>query len=476
LTETHLEALVGRVMQPRGWVGGARRAGAEPLLTGRSSPYDESTLRKEVRELAQHGGTEIVARAVEGSVEKAVAESGAKAVAYTDMFDQVYWTKKPAYAAPIGNRGNRLLAATYFGMTFVQPKDGPPLAYHVSWHKPASPLQDGLEALHAAPRRAVWLTAEIRLHVWDRGGSGVPTLHWALDRRIRYLTVSKKSAFWTRFRRRPRLYTRLGVPVFARRDAAVAKGRQKGSAPEEIIFPAQPSKGRASSRSLRYRTCARLTKAELRRLDRVYKTRWPSNENAIKALVAVGFDRNLDRGLIPTTSRGTDGKLARLEAREQVLDKKIEAFKPATLPQAIRGFRSRFRQKEACANKRAEIEALPKDRGARMPTGAEPFCKNLMLLMYNVLALLLMRSPLDEVRAMTPWRVQELLLERGFLACMNKQGTTLWIDPVPAPSERVLQDELVRLFEEQSLSLREQALHLRIRDPCAEVRPLRFSG
>ena len=469
-------ALAGRLLQPGGWVSGARRDGAEPLWTGRSRPYDESTLRKEARQLAQQGGTELLARAVEASAEQAVAESGEKAVAYTDMFDQVYWTKEPAHAAPIGNRGNRLLGATYFGMTFVRPKNGPALAYHVSWHKPASPLQDGLEALYAAPRRATWLSANIRLHIWDRGGSGRPTLRWALQRRIRYLTVSKKSAHWTRFRRPPRLHTRLGVPVFARRDVLVAKNSPKGSSPEEIIYPAQPRKGRASTRSLRYRTGARLTKAELRRLDRVYKTRWPSNENPIKALVAAGFDRNLDRGLTKTTSRGTDGRLARLEAREHVLHEKIEAFKPATVPQAIRGARPLFRQKQACAKERAEIAALPKNKGARMPTGAEPFCKNLVLLMYNMLALLLMRSPLDEVRAMTPWRVQELLLQRSFLACVDKQSTTLWIDPVTAPSERVLQNELIRLLNDHALSRSGRTLHLRIHDPPLKTSPLRFSG
>jgi hypothetical protein len=463
-------------MHPGGWVTGARHAGAEPIWTGRSRPYDESTLRKEARELAQQGGTDLLARAVEGTVERAVAESGAKAVAYTDMFDQVYWSKEPAHAAPIGNRGNRLLAATYFGMNFVRPKDGPALAYHVSWHKPASPLQDGLDALYAEPRRAVWLSAGIRLHIWDRGGCGRPTLQWALRRRIPYLTVSKKSTHWTRFRRTPRIYTRSKIPVFVRRDVKVAKGSPKGSQPEEVIFPAKPRKGRASTRALRYLTGAPLRKGELRRLDRVYKSRWPSNENPIKALVAVGFDRNLDRGLTPTTSRGTDGRLARLEAREQVLHDKIEAFKPTTVPQAIRGARPLLRQKEACAKERAEIAALPKDKGSRMPTGAELFCKNLMLLMYNVLALLLARSPLPEVRTMTPWRVQELLFARSFLACLSKQETVLWIDPVPSPQERVLQDELLRLLNEQSLSLRGRRLHLQIRDSPTKNRPLRFSG
>lgn len=479
--ERHLGALVGRLMNPGGWVAGARRSSGEPLGTGRPHPYHESTLRKQARELARRGAVEAAARAVEATVEQAVTASRAKATAYTDMLDQVYWTKEPSYAGPIGNRGNRLLACTYFGTTFVTPKNGPPLGYHLSWHKPASPLQDALEDLHASPARARWLTSSIRRHIWDRGGCGRPTLLWALAHRIPYLTVSKKSTHWTRFQGPPHVYARSKLPVFVRRDAKVARGMPKGSTakdrrkrptPQEVIFPAHPRKGRASTRALRYQTAGPLPKAELRKLDRVYKTRWPSNENPIKALVAVGFDRNLERGLTPTTSRGTDGRLARLEARETELQEKIAAFKPtnasAPLPKAIQKARSLLREKRACAQERAEIAAIPNDKGARMPTGAEMLCKNLMLLMYNVLAVLLWRSPLAEVRTMTPWRVQELLLCRCFMTWAVQQEPTLWVDPVPDRSERVLQEELVRVFNEASLSLRGRRLHLRLHDPPRE--------
>jgi hypothetical protein len=82
-----------------------------------------------------------------------------------------------------------------------------------------------------------------------------------------------------------------------------------------------------------------------------------------------------------------------------VLDAKIEAFKPTTVPQAIRQARPLMRQQRAYAKERAQIAALPKNKGARMPTGAELFCKNLMLMMYNVLALLLrLRDPPAETR------------------------------------------------------------------------------
>jgi hypothetical protein len=468
----HLSALVGRLMPCGGWTAGERHADAEPIGTGRRRPYDESTLRKRARELAQHGGTDLVARAVEASVEQAVADSGTKAVAYTDIFDQVYWTKKPAYSAPIGSRGNRILAATYFGMTIVRPGTGAALAYSVSWHKPASPLSDALERVHAEPRRAAWLCANIRLHIWDRGGAGRPTLRWALARRIPYLTVTKGSTRWSLYRRPPRVHTRSKVPVFVRRDVAVARGGPKGTTPEEVIFPAHPAKGRASTKALRYRTGAPLPKADLRQLDRVYKKRWPCSENPIKALVAVGFGRNLDRGLTPTSSRGTDGRRARLKAREHVLHDRIEAFRPSTIQQAIRHAGRLFREKATCAKERAAIAAVPKDRGARMPVGAELLYKNLMLLLYNRLALLLMRSPIEEARTMTPTRVHELLLGRSLLASMTDAATTLWLDPVPSGPEHALQAELVRLFNEQSLTLHGRRLHLRLRyrtDPSAPL-------
>jgi hypothetical protein len=281
--ETHLGALVGRLMLPLGgWMVGARQAGAEPLWTGRDHPYDESTLRKYARSLAQCGSTDIVARALETSVQQAVITFGGKAVAYTDIYDQVYWTKQPSHAGPIANRGNRLLATTYFGMTFVRPDLGPVLSYHVSWNKPASPLQDALVTLFAEPRRATWMTVSIQCHIWDRGGSGQPTLRWAADRAIPYLTVSKGSTHWTRYRGRPQAHTPSKLPAFVRRDAKVARGRRKGTTPqesatpqvsatpEEVIFPAHPDKGRASTRALRYRTGRPLPKPTLRKLDHFY--------------------------------------------------------------------------------------------------------------------------------------------------------------------------------------------------------------
>jgi hypothetical protein len=104
-----------------------------------------------------------------------------------------------------------------------------------------------------------------------------------------------------------------------------------------------------------------------------------------------------------------------------------------------------------------------------MPNGAEGLCKNLMLLMYNALALLLMQSPLKQVQTMSLPLVHELLFSRSMLVCLDQHGTTLWIDPVPSTSQRVLQLELIRLFNEQSLSLRGRRLFLRSRDPPGDI-------
>src|SRR5258707_699553 len=98
-----------------------------------------------------------------------------------------------------------------------------------------------------------------------------------------------------------------------------------------------------------------------------------------------------------------------------------------------------------------------------------------MMLIYNRLMLLLAQSPLDDVRRMTPARLHELLLGRGMLASTEDRATTLWIDPLPSPTERSLQEELVRLFDEQALALRGRELRLRLRDPVEQDRQVQPS-
>ena len=68
----------------------------------------------------------MVARAVEASVEQAVADSGTKAIAYTDIFDQIYWSA-PEYqlldnVKAEDNKQDNHLAGSVYDL-FPAPKD-----------------------------------------------------------------------------------------------------------------------------------------------------------------------------------------------------------------------------------------------------------------------------------------------------------------------------------------------------------------
>ncbi len=475
--ETMLGVAVGRLVRPGGWTDAQRDAGAEVVVTGRAQPYAESTVRKRLRVLARQGGTSVAARAVQKQVHHAVAtaDSTERIAVYTDMYDQVCWTKKPAHAGPVGNRGNRILAATYFGMTFVRIGQGPALGYHVSWHKPASPLLDGLQALYADKDRAAWLKATAHLHIWDRGGCGLPTLRWARERGIPYLTVSNGSVSWKDYEA-PRVHTDTGVPVFVRPDPDLFDWDCLKGAPIpcEIIFPAHPDKGQDSSRALRYRSARLLSEADLAAMDVLYKSRWPSNENAIKSLSAVGFGVNRDRNLEPTTSRGTDGQLLRLEQRVTQTRAELQALQEDPTRSAAQKRTRRERKLQTLDAQRTQLQQSGRTKGARVPTGTELLCKNLMLLIYNALALLLAKSPLQTVRTLTPLRVRALLLGRSVWSCIEAERITLWIDPVPNAAERSLQEELLRLFEAQQLTLGGRSLRLRLQPLPQKSRPRRI--
>jgi hypothetical protein len=361
-------------------------------------------------------------------------------------------------------------------MTFVRVGDGPALGYHVSWHKPAAPLLDALQVLHQDQARSAWLKATLDLHIWDRGGCGLPTLEWARSQQIPYLTVSNGSVQWTEYEH-PRLHTASGVPVFVRPDARLCGWDCLGGAPlsYEIVFPAQPDKGLVATRALRYRSAVLLPQKDLAALDVLYKTRWPSNENAIKALTAVGFGTNLDRTLVPTTSRGTDGALARLQARIVLLEQELKSLQNEPGRSAENKRKTRARKLTKLQNEQAAKRAEPENRGARAPTGAELLCKNLMLWMFNALALLLADSAIEAIRKMTPGRVRSLLLGRSMLACFETHHVTLWIDPVHDPAERRLQEELMRLFEARRLMLHGLPIRLRLQPRLGKTQRRRVS-
>ena len=472
LQERHLQALTGRVLTPGGWAGGARHAGAEPLVTGRARPYGESTLRKAARPMSRAGAVSAAEAVLQQQVHDAVGQE--HVTAYTDEYDQVYWTKKPAHAGPVGGLGNRVLGCTYFGLTFVRTRGGPNLGYHVSWHKPASPLIDALQALHQDPPRHDWLSEHVARHVLDRGTQGDPTLPWALSQGIPYLTLKKGSVNWRRYRH-PTCELANGVPIFVRAD----ERRKDDERPAEgqarmavkIVFPARPSQGRENGRAIVYRTGAEVSDEELMRLDEVYKARWPHNENAIKALIAVGFEANLDRTLSPTTSRGQDGAQARMGRALDRLETKLQPLQEkAERTTKEQGQLARLLEKQASKREGLEkLQAAPASLGTRVDRGAEHLYKVLMLMVFNALALVLWRSPIEAVRTMSPVKVCQLLLWRPAVACIERGTVTLWLEPMVEREDGTRQRELVKLLNKAKLELRGAHLLLKIRDPAGKI-------
>jgi hypothetical protein len=366
----------------------------------------------------------------------------------------------------------------YFGLTFVRTADGPVLGYHLSWHKPASPLLDALQALHDGPQRHRWLTRHVQVHVLDRGTQGDPALRWALSQSIPYLTLSKRTAQWRRFEH-PTHHTDTDVPIFVRRDSrlgpcTVALGRMRP--PRTVVFPAHPDAGTDDGRALRYRTAAALTDAQITTLDQVYKARWPGNEHPIKALVAVGFDRNLDRTLELTPSRGHDGEVRRQREQIASLDTRLEALRPLPLEQAGTRYVKLSAQRANKAAKLAKATAKPETKGTRRDRGGEHLCKLLTLLLYNALAVLLWRSPLEAVRHMTAARVRELLLSRSAEVTCEDDTIHLVLTALYDPTDRAHQQELIRLFESCRLRIRDRRLTLRLRDPPEILRELRIAA
>ena len=239
-------AFIPRVMFPASLAAAAREAGAEPLWTGRPRPYAESTLRLAATRLDARGAWVHVADAVWKQVTTAVAMVDDEIVAYTDMFDQPYFTKKFAHAAPIGRLGNRLLAGTYFGMTTVALPGGPTLFAHLSWHKPASPLRDALEDLFEDDTRMAWWHAHVRLHILDRGANGDAVLQWLWNWEVPYLTIGRKSADLWRFHT-PTARNAQGLPFVVRPDARLDGDADEG--PWEVIVPARPDDAAGDARA-----------------------------------------------------------------------------------------------------------------------------------------------------------------------------------------------------------------------------------
>ncbi len=451
--DQHLEALAARVLDPGGLTRATRHAGAEPWLTGNPRPLHERTLRRTLGVLVRLGGETALEKHLEDQVERARREHHGPVVGYVDLYDQVYWTKLPTHAGPIGGRANQLLACTYFGLTFVRlGEQGPTLGLHVSWHKPASPLHDALEALYASSTRATWLRVHLHLLVFDRGGQGAAVLQWARREHVPYLTLSNGWVYLSS-QGVPTAHTAEGAPLFVRKDRRIESAAESSphcaSAPLTVVYPSRPREGSACKRGLRYRVNGALTAAEQASLAGVYKGRWAHCENQIKDHLALGFGVNRSRKLEPTRSRGEDGKLARLQAREDVLQREItELAKQPPRATVFARISTRSAKIAKLQQQQAALEQSEPRKSCRRRSGEEMFCKTLHLLVTNALLLLLAKSSLASVRRMSLSLVRELLLGVCALGVSERTRVILWVTPVADKRRRVEQRELLRLVNE----------------------------
>lgn len=454
-------AFIPRVMFPGSLAAAARHVAAEPLWTGRARPYAESTVRQAALRLDAEGASALVADAVWKQVTDATARADEEVIAYTDMFDQPYYTKKFAHAAPIGRLGNRLLACAYFGLTTIKIPAGPTLFAHLSWHKPAAPLRDALEDLLEDDGRMAWWHEHVRLHIVDRGANGDGVLRWLWSWEIPYLTIGRKSADLWRFHA-PTLRTEHGLPITVRPDRRLDGDAEDG--PWEVVVPAD-AEDRDERRGIPFRSAVRFEGAELLELNATYKSRWPSMENELKSLQALGFGRNRSRALELTTSRGVDGELARLREREA-----SEVAEVVELGARVSDGRSYARLISAAAKvkkTRARQERVAREavaKHARVEGGAERLGKWLHLLVHNALSLALASSADAEVRSMTPATVFDLLLGQAALTCITDGQMTMWVDALAGAADRRRQLALAEALNQSEPRCRGAKVVVRVRE------------
>lgn len=398
-------------------------------------------------------------------VEGAVAGVDGEVIAHTDMLDPPYFTKKLAHAAPIGQLGNRLLGCAYFGLTTVALPGGPTLFAHLSWHKPAAPLRDALEDLFDDEARLGWWHEHVRLHIVDRGANGDPVLRWLWSWEVPYLTIGHRGAELWRFHA-PTLRNAHALPIVVRPDRRL--GGDAADGPWEVIVPAQPDDPDAT-RGIRFRSSVAFTEAELLSLNALYKSRWPSMENELKALQSQGFGRNRTRRLELVVSRGTDGEVTRLREREARWRGKVRELEAEPLSGKAVGrlIAAAGKVEQARAKQTAVLEAAPLEH-ARVEGGAERLGKWLHLLVHNAMALALATSPDEEVRVMAPTTVGELLLGQSALTVVETERLTMWADALDVAEDRRRQAALVEVFNNLGLRCRGSAVLIHLHQRPAE--------
>jgi hypothetical protein len=270
------------------------------------------------------------------------------------------------------------------------------------------------------------------------------------------------------------------VPIFDRPDARLhdagmgVEGRL--TEPRVVIFPARPEQGDQHGRGLVDRTAARLTDGQIEELSGTSKARWPNHENPIKGLVAVGFDRHLDRTLETTTSRGHDGQVERLSQAILAHDDQLTRLAQEPGKQADKRREAEEKKRRQKTTKLAKAERQAHEKGIRADEGGEHLCKVRMLLLWNALAVLLWKSPVEAVRTMTLARVCTLLVRQNALAVVEAERVTRWVEAVGSAQDREHQAEVVRLVNEARLGVRGSGLRVKVRDPAGKRQVLRVSA
>jgi hypothetical protein len=104
----------------------------------------------------------------------------------------------------------------------------------------------------------------------------------------------------------------------------------------------------------------------------------------------------------------------------------------------------------------------------RVEDGAGWLGKWLHLLGHNALALALATSTEEEVRAMSPTTVFELLLGQSALTCIENGRLAMWVDALDAAEDRRRQAALVEVINKLGLRCRESVVVIRLRQRPAE--------
>lgn len=246
-------------------------------------------------------------------------------------------------------------------------------------------------------------------------------------------------------------------------------GGTESEGPWELIVPAHLDDPEAR-RGIRFRSAVPITVEDLEGLNGVYKTRWPSMENELKALQSRGFGRNRTRSVALTTRRGTDGELARLRAKEASAHASLSSL--LEHPATESNVKAVIQAAQTVTASRAAQETTEREASlkyARVQGGSEWLGKWLHLLTHNALALLLWNSEDESVRTMSPTLLFDLLLGRPALTCVQDQSLTMWVERSVIAGDQPRQQALADLFNKQKLRSRGRLVTIRLHETSARM-------